>query len=240
MGFTRNRVRLALNVTTPFETPAGQAAILDFFLGSNPLIPHGRAAQFEVAVFQGGVLDAAIGLDSMTLELKSVANNIIDTGAPLLSKTIPSSGFNANLDKESWDAGVEYYALFELSEADLNLDLSSGAITKGNFTAKTFGLVFSGQGPNGRVDLAAGLALVLKSGATGLGTGAPPVPTYTYSDQEIAAALAGRLKAGINDPETTFTIPAFNNAAKGLKFRVVDPGDGGDVYLEQQQVVIPA
>lgn len=238
--FTRNRVRLALAVTTPFDTPHGASAVMDFFLNATPLVPHGRAVAFEVALFQGAVLDAAIGLDSLTLEIKNQAGGIIDTGAAVASRTVSSATFNALLDAAKWQAGTDYYAAFEFSEAEMNLDMSSGTESRGFFTAKQFGLVVSGLGPNGRVDCGAGLIYLIKSGATGLGSGVPPVVSYGLSDQEILAGIAGCVKAGVNPSGTAPIFASQDDPARGLMLTVRIPADGGDPVIEWVPVVVPS
>ena len=226
---------MALAVTTPFEVAGGVQSILDKFTDAAPLIPHARAVQFEIALFQGQVLDAATGLTSMTLEMKNVVNNVIDTGAPVLSKTVEAAAFNGQLTQGDWDSDQGQYALFSFTEGDTNLDMTGAVANR-----KTFGRVVSGLGPEGRVDCASGLVQMVKSGATGLGAGAPPVPTYTFTDQDILAMANDKLKLGINRKGASFVLPAINDPTKGLMLYVEDPLDGGEPILRQVFVPIPS
>ena len=229
-----NRVRLALAAVKPFGSSVAPA-ILDFFTGEAPLIPHARATQFEIAIFNGATLDGLTGLLSITLELKNAVDGVINTGAALASRTVAAAQFNVALQKAEWEADQGQHALFQFTDAEMNV---AGFPTSDN--KKQFGLVVSGLAAAGRVDLASGLVTLQQSGATGTGMSNPPTPSYTLSDQDILAALAGKINRGINRNAPQIVLACVNDPTTGLLLEAFKPAGGGDPILRPRKVNIPA
>lgn len=240
-AFDRNRIRIALDVAKPFGA-IDKPAILDFFTGAQPKIPHARAVQFEIAIFNDGVLDNLSGLTSLRIEFKNVdANGVID--APGAAQLDDSTGvFNTLLTANEWEndngetSGKSYHAIFLFTQDQMAGLSMSGAVEN----EKTFGLVFSGVGAGGgRVDCGVGLVKLVQSGATGVSSGVAPQPTYTFSDQEIEAKNAGKLNAGINAAGVLPIFACRNDATKGMQLIVEKDADGRAVAY-WQEVVIPS
>lgn len=234
MALTHNRVRLGLKAALPFGS-ATAPALLDAFSGDSPVIPHARATQFEIAVFNGDVLDALTDLLSITLELKEASNGVIDTGAPVASRTVAAANFNAALTKDQWKNDQGQHAVFEFSDAEMNVATAGFVDNK-----KQFGLVVSALANAGRVDLASGIVTMQRSGATGTGMSDPPQPSYTLSDQDILAGLNGKINRGINRKAPKIILECVNDPTEGLLLEAFKPAGGGDPILRPRKVVIPA
>jgi hypothetical protein len=213
--FGRNRIRLALELTKPLA----QNAIIDKWSNERARIPHGRAVQFEIGLFDNGVLAVLTSLTALTLEIKSATNDVIDTDAPKLSRTVNSAAFNNGLQADQWEndqGSPSYHAVFEFLDTEIAALDMAGAVNN----EKTFGLVITGLTANGRVSCGTGLITLAKDGGTGAGSGVAPLPAYTYSNQEIDAKVAAKLEAGENDDGVGYTLFDKNGSGKGIRFWV--------------------
>jgi len=230
-----NRIKLGLELTRPLEV----AAIRNVFTGATPRIGHGRAVQFEAGLFNNGVLLAGLAdILSLTLEVKSWTGGAIDTGAALLSQTIAAGAFNAALTADEWsqDSGATpYHAKFVFLDTEIGALVMTGAVAN----EKAFGLVITGLTAKGRIPCGSGPLVVVQDGGTGAGGGVAPVASYTFSDQEILAMVNDRVKAGVNPFGASYTLPAINDATKGILFYVEVPAGETEPVLRRVTVVIP-
>jgi hypothetical protein len=227
----RQRIRLKLETTKPLDANA----ILDAFLSEKVVGAFGRAWQVEIGLFDNDVLAVLTGIISITMEIKSQANGVIDTGAALLSKTIGSGTFNQLLSADQWenDSGEpSYHAMFDFLDTDIAALSMLGEVSN----QKDFGLVFTAIGAYGRFPLSRGIITIEKDGGTGAGSGVAPVASYTFSDQELLAMFAGKLNNGVNPPGVGFTLVADNDATKGLKQRATVPLGEADPIIETNTV----
>lgn len=221
-----NRIRLALELTKA-NFPERQ---IDAFTSYTPRAPHGRIWDFEIGLFNKGVLDPLTAIQSITVEIKTATNGIIDAGsASLLSKT--TGAFNYALTADQWgnDQGEpSYHAKITFT------DLESGALDMANSVenAKIFGFVVTALTASGRITIGSGLLVVMKDGGTGAGSGVAPVATYTLSDQEILGALQSKLSTGENDAAVGFTLRDAGGSGFGIRFSVVM--EGGVPVLKQE------
>jgi hypothetical protein len=208
-NFLRNRIRLALNLNKPLvET-------LEYVSQRRVKMPRARAVQFEVALFNGGVLAELTPLSSVTLEVKPTSGGVIDPDeSPVMTRSVASASFNASLTDDQWtndDGSTPYHALFGFNDAETVLDM-----TNATNNVLAYGWVIFGQTTEGRVTLGVGLLDCTDDGGTGTGLDTPPVPTYTMSDEEIRALVASRVLLGVNSAGASFTLTSPDGTKKVL------------------------
>jgi len=234
MSFTRNRIRLPLELGAPVgKVTRDTAVLIDALTNGNPRITHGRALQVEVALFNNTVLDNLSGLTSLTLELKDATSGVIDTGSAKLSKT--TSDFNAGLTADQWtnDSGSpSYHAVFTF----LDTEIAAVSMTSAVANEKTFGLVITGLSAFGRVSCGSGLVTLVQDGGTGAGSGVAPVASYTLTDQEILAGLNAKLDKGENPDGVGFTLFDVGGSGKGIRFYVEVPAGATEPILRMTTV----
>jgi hypothetical protein len=223
-----NRLRLALELTTS-NFPEEQ---MDAFTSRTPRAPHGRIWDFELGIFNKGVLDPLTAFQSITIEVKSATNGVIDAaGAVLLSRT--TGVFNAALTEDQWanDQGSpSYHAKIQF----LDTETATLDMTDDTENLKIFGFVVTAVTASGRITIGSGLIIVVKDGGTGAGSGIAPVAAYTFSDQELQGMLASKLNAGENDAGIGFTLRDVAGSGWGLRFYV--EMEGGRPVLRQTEI----
>ncbi len=171
MSFSRNRSRLALELTQPL-TPS-----LDVFLATSPKMPSGRVWQLELALFSNGTLDPLTEITSIKVEVKAMVAGVVTVAsAALMSQSIGS--FNADLTQAAWDDGApdDCHALFTFSELETGLATGSQ-----NYT--DYALLISAQTSVGPVDIGTATLRVITTGSLTIST--PPAlddPTYVRTD----------------------------------------------------------
>ncbi len=171
MSFSRNRSRLALELTKPLNPS------LDVFLATSPKMPSGRVWQLELALFSNGTLDPLTSITSIKVEVKTITSGVIDVGtAAVMSQTIGS--FNAALTQAAWDDGApdDCHAVATFSELETGLATGSQ-----NYT--DYALIISAQTSIGPVDIGTATLRVIKTGSLTIAT--PPAlgdPTYVRVD----------------------------------------------------------
>ena len=222
MTFTRNRIRFALNTRLPLKET------VDPLTGARPRMPRARAAQVEIALFSGTTLLSLTGITSMTMEVKPVTTGgVIDTTkANVMSKTVSAASFNATLTSAEWtnDSSVTPYHvafLFSVSETTLTM---TGSVNN----ALNFGWVITGTTANGTETLGIGVLVCVDDGGSGAGVPELPEPTYTRTDEQIDAMLAGSVKIGENPAGAAIMLVSPD----GTKKRLLYVGDDGAFHTE--------
>lgn len=229
-SFAANRIRLALELTKA-NFPDDQ---LDAFTGATPRGPFGRLWDFELGLFNKGVLDPLTSIQSITIEVKAAANGIITPGgAALLSRTVASGTFNAALTADQWtnDQGTPSYhakiSFLDTETATLNV---VGAVNN----QLIYGWVATAQTAAGRITIGSGLISLIQDGGTGAGAGTAPMATYTFSDAELLARFNTKLNAGENDPGLGYVLRDIGGSGWGLRMFV--EMEGGRPVLRQVEV----
>lgn len=233
MSFLRNRIRLALAIAAPVGDGSSAPQLFDVITGATPRLTRARAVQFELALFNNGVLDPLTGLTSITLEVKPVtAAGVIDTAAAaVMSKTVSAASFNAALTQDIWDndsGATPYHAVVTF------LDTETGLTMTGHTNNElAFGIVITGVTSIGNVTLGGGVITVVHDGGTPGAASTPPVAAYTFTDEVILAMIAAKLNAGTNAAGQGFIL----TSALGISMRIYvrDEADGS-VSLAAEQI----
>jgi len=236
-SFLGNRIRLGLELTRPLDA----TAIVNKFTGATPRVPHFRAVQFELGLFNNTVLVQSLSdIQSLTLEIKDVTNGVMSLAAPLLSKTIAFAEFNTLLSSDSWSRDVgspsSYHVAFRFLDTEIGaLDMTNNVTDN----EKAFGMVVTGVTSHGRITCGSGLITLVSDGGTGSAGTLAPVPTYTLSDQEIFALLNNKVNAGVNAAGRGFVLRDINGGNKGIRFYVEVPSGESQPVLRTATVTIP-
>lgn len=226
-----NRIRLALELTKS-NFPSDQ---MDAFTSATPRGPFGRIWDFELGLFNKGVLDPLTSIQSITLEIKATGTNgLIDPDAAvLLSRTVASGTFNTALTADQWanDQGTpSYHAKIQFLDTETATLSMTGTVEN----VKLFGFVVTAVTAAGRISLGSGLLAVIKDGGTGAGAGNAPLAAYTFSDQELLAMLGSKLNIGENAAGVDFVLRDVGGSGWGLRFFV--EMEGGVPVLRQTMV----
>jgi len=222
MTLTRNRIRLKLDTSKPLEQT------YDFLSNLNCRLPRARATQVEVALYSGATLLALTGITTMVMEVKPVTSaGVIDSSKPnSMSKTVASAAFNAGLTDSEWtnDSGATpYHCVFEFTAAETTLTMT-GVVNN----ELKFGWVITAITPAGRITLGTGILVCVEEGGSGAGVPELPVPTYTYTDEEINAMIAAKVQFGENPAGAAMILVSKD----GTKKRILYVGDDGAFHAE--------
>jgi len=222
MTFARNRIRLRLNTLTPLKETS------DYVTGSRPKFPRARALSVECAIYSGDTLLALTGITSMVMEVKVLTSSgVIDSSqANVMSKTVSSASFNANLTSNEFeedDSATPYHCAFEFSPAEATLTMTSAVKNE-----LRHGFVITAITAAGRVTVGTGYLICVEEGGSGAGVVVAPEPTYTYTDDEIQAMVAGRVALGEN-PAGAATIWVSKDGTKKVMQYL---GNDGSMHFE--------
>ena len=223
MILTRNRIRLTLDTRSPLRETVDQSS------GRRARLPRARATQFEVALFSGDTLLALTGITTMVMEVKPLDTaGVIDaTKANVMSKTVSSAAFNANLTSAEWtndSSDTPYHASFEFTAAETTLDMTSASAN-----TKNFGWVITAITSAGRITLGTGILVCVEEGGSGAGVPTPPTPTYTYTDAELEAMLASKVQFGENPAGAAIILTSKSGLKRGIAYM----GDDGAWHFEK-------
>ncbi len=174
---TRQRIRIAGDAAR-FDGPR------DLQSNGSPVFWRGNDVQFEIAVFNNGVLMAVSNLASITLEIKALGAN----GAPpaatdvaLMSTTISAGALNNALILADWTSGVDQHGIVAFSGAESN-------IAAGQYWLAVWAT--TNDSPGRSITLAAG---PIEAAEDGVGLATVPQPpqevfyTATQSDARFAS-----------------------------------------------------
>jgi hypothetical protein len=198
---------------------AGDAANFDAPLDVNsratPMFWAGNDIQFEIAVFDDGVLQSVANLASVTVEIRAPGpgGSAPDpSSSPLMSGTVDAGCLNDTVTLETWNDGSQQQALIAFSSTQTNIAAGAQWMTL---------WVITNDDPGRVITLAAGPIRVLEDGA-GLTT-TPPTPDATYytAAQSDARYLASPAFSGTptaptpaaGDNSTNLATTAFVQAA---------------------------
>ena len=205
----RNRIRVRLDIAKAL-TPA-----IDFFTSDSPLMPAGRAAQFEFGVFNHTEIDTLADITSLKLEVKPLtASGVIDlVAAAVMSKTESAAGFNVGLTSAAWELGFDYHVKFDFSEAETGL-----AVDGLNF--RDYGAAVTAQTSGGPITLGVFTLRAIKDGGLTVVT-PPPVGDPNYVRVDDYQADKKQFAKRVN--EKGFSIILFNDLGYGVELRAT-PG----------------
>ena len=220
----RNRIRLALDTMRPLEPT------YDFVSNLRPRFPRARALAVEVALYSDDTLLELGGITSMIFEVKpltSQTGGVIDaTQVNVMSDTVESGLFNLNLTDSEWenDSGTTpYHCQFTFSVAETTLTMT-GAVAN----ELKLGYVVTAITGSGRITCGTGTISCFEEGGSGAGVPVAPNPTYTYTDEELDAMIAGKLGFSENPAGAAFILVSKDGTKKGIIYW----GDDGAFHAE--------
>lgn len=116
MPLTKRQCRIAANVAAPFPSP-----LLDFYSSQTAETVRGNATRFEFGFFRanGAAYDLS-NVDSLSMRL--MASQTVAT--ILADKTLDLADLDLTLTAETWADGTKQHAVFEFSNAEMNIDPS--------------------------------------------------------------------------------------------------------------------
>lgn len=201
---TSRRVRCSAIVGSVFAS----SPLTDVFTAQNIETVRGNATRFEFGFFDfSGV---AMDLSSVeSLNLKIQPDQV--TPGVLADKTI--SVLDLTMDAESWADGTKEHALFELSNAEMNIDPDT--------TSRPLWLVVTAITTAGDEVTLCGGTLLLKEDNNGT---ADPPPEFPGTSITLEQADARYLHIGDEQPitpeqqEIALNNLGFNAADSGMKF----------------------
>jgi hypothetical protein len=200
-----NRIRVKLDIATAL-VPS-----VDFFTGASPLMPCGRAVQFEFGAFNHDEIDTLNAMTSIKLEVRPLtASGVVDLVAgPVMSKTVNAADFNLALTKAAWELGFEWHVKVEFTEAETGLTVDA-------LNYRDYGAVVTAQTGTGPVTLGVFTLRAVKDGGLTVVT-PPPVgdPNYVRADDYLADKnqFIKRINA------KGMSIILFNDVGSGIELR---------------------
>jgi hypothetical protein len=207
MSFERNRIRLRLELTTPLEDSD------DVFRSGPPQMPSGRAVQFELGLFNRGVLDPLASLTSVKLEVKALtAAGIVDVAsAALMSATVSAAGFDLTVTQADWDNALKEHVVIGFTQEETGLTVDAAT------NWRDYKVIVTAQSTGGAVTIGTATLRVVKDGGLTVVT-PPPVadPSYVRVDDYLADRQ-GFVKVE-NEAGVSFTLR--NAEGYGVRFRI--------------------
>ncbi len=224
----RQRIRIAGDAAR-FDGPR------DLQSNATPVFWRGNDLQFEIAVFNNGVLMEVSNFASLTLEIKAEGAN----GAPpdpadtaLMSKTISSGALNNGLVLDDWNAGSDQHGVIAFTGAEANV--AAGNLWLGLWATTS-------DSPGRSINLAAGPIVAAEDGVGLSTTPSPPQEVY-YTAAESDARYA---QAALNLSDLGSAATARTNLGLGTAATLNTGTSAGDIPVldgsgDLDVAVIPA
>ncbi len=190
---TRQRIRIA-----------GDAARTDgprdLQSNATPVFWRGNDLQFEIGVFNNGVLMEVSNLASITVEIKGLSSKgtAPDPGAvALMSKTVGAGSLNNALLLADWNSGIDQHAVVAFTGGESNIAASRLWLAVWATT---------NDSPGRNLTLAAGLIEAAEDGVGLATTPSPPQEVfYTAVQSDARFAQVGQNLADLGDAPTART-----------------------------------